>query len=832
MAQTRPWSFSKVRSRIAVGLLAWLCILIVLGAYAVVLTFETGFELRAVKTFQEQVYRPTKNLVSALQAERLASMQMLGKSSRANRQELEGQRKASDRAEEAFHRAAKALPEDMAPLLASLVNRALTKLSTLDGLRAEVDSQAVDRIHVMTAFGDAITSLAPVFNATPARGEPGIGERQRALAGLQVVRESLAREISLLGGALAAGERTAGEEIDRAFDQQVGAQQFLFRQFATELGKAQRDAFNRMHASSEFDALRSLEDAVKQADESDTEIPFSAKTWSAAGTSALSAVDDLESTFVGDLLEVSDARADAVMLRAWLITIAGVIFVILLMGVWLIVAARHVLSQLGGLQRAAHSVATTRLPHVMDLLRRGEKVEVATVAPPLEFGPDEFGDVGRAINNVEQAAVQAAIDQAELRGSRDVLISLARRFQSLVQRQLSLLDEMERRAANPDDLEQLFAVDHLATRMRRHAEDLIIISGSTPGRRWRKPIPLVDVVRSAMGEVEGYARVTLLPVPEGALAGRVVADVIHLLAELIENAVAYSPPHTKVQVGGELVANGFVVEIEDRGLGMSESELARYNQMLLDPPEFNSLSDPTRLGLFVVARLSQKHEVRVHLRPSPYGGTSVIVLVPASVVEEPGSPQPALEAGSNGSRPRVAIEPAGVDSSRVTDADERLDHETSLHSEREDAVFEDTTHFEDTTEWSMSLLDGESWLSTPAKEGNHAADLPPIAPPPKVPELEESDQISDDDDRELAAEPGLPRRVRQASLADELRETTVTETTEPPATGRSPEQIRSMMTAFQRGSTRGRTDAERHSSASDVSRRPSPRPSTTAEDKD
>src|SRR5581483_2288169 len=149
-----------------------------------------------------------------------------------------------------------------------------------------------------------------------------------------------------------------------------------------------------------------------------------------------------------------------------------------------------------------------RLPRVVEVLRRGEKVDVEKEAPALEFGPDEFGDVGRAFNAVQSVAVQAAIDQAALRtGINEVFVNLARRSQSLVQRQLTQLDAMERRTSDPEELERLFDIDHLATRMRRHAEYLIILSGSLPGRQWRKPVPMVDVVRGAVGEVEGYARV-------------------------------------------------------------------------------------------------------------------------------------------------------------------------------------------------------------------------------------------------------------------------------------------------------------------------------------
>ena len=160
-----------------------------------------------------------------------------------------------------------------------------------------------------------------------------------------------------------------------------------------------------------------------------------------------------------------------------------------------------------------------------------------------------------------------------------------------------------------------------------------MLSGSRPGRAWRRNVPMVDVVRGAVAEVEDYTRVTVLPIGSVALAGRAVGDVIHLLAELIENALSFSPPHTAVEVKGQMVANGFVIEIEDRGLGMSEEDLAMANQQIVSQQEFN-LANATRLGLYVVSRLTERHGVRAQLKESPYGGTTAVVLIPLSLVTD------------------------------------------------------------------------------------------------------------------------------------------------------------------------------------------------------
>ncbi|HET6748125.1 MAG TPA: ATP-binding protein, partial [Actinomycetes bacterium] len=203
--------------------------------------------------------------------------------------------------------------------------------------------------------------------------------------------------------------------------------------------------------------------------------------------------------------------------------------------------------------------------------------------------------------------------------------------QSLIDRQLELIDDLERNEADPDALENLFKLDHLATRMRRNSEDLIVLSGAEPARRWTQPVPLVDVVRAALAEIEDYNRVELLPIDDVGVAGQAVADIVHLLAELIENATSFSPPGTKVQVAGQAVSNGYVLEIEDRGLGMSDDELVEANERLANPPVVDfALS--RMLGLYVVARLAQRYRIKVQLRHSWYGGITALVLLPPNVV--------------------------------------------------------------------------------------------------------------------------------------------------------------------------------------------------------
>jgi signal transduction histidine kinase len=310
------------------------------------------------------------------------------------------------------------------------------------------------------------------------------------------------------------------------------------------------------------------------------------------------------------------------------IALAGLLLTIIMTTL----VGRSIIRRLRGLETTALTLAERQLPDVVARLRHGDDVDVATEAPPLRVGGDEIGRVGQAFDLVRQTAIRSAVEEARLRrGINDVFRSLARRSQSLLHRQLTLLDQMERRASDPEALDDLFRLDHLTTRMRRHAEGLVILAGAPPGRGWSSPVRMVDVMRGAIAEVEDYARVSVATRSQAALSGAAVADVIHLLAELIENATTLSPPYTSVRVSGETVANGFAIEVEDRGLGMSEQRLAELNERLASPPEFNP-SDSEQLGLFVVSQLARRHGIRVTLKASPYGGTEAVVLIPRHLV--------------------------------------------------------------------------------------------------------------------------------------------------------------------------------------------------------
>ncbi len=308
--------------------------------------------------------------------------------------------------------------------------------------------------------------------------------------------------------------------------------------------------------------------------------------------------------------------------------------------------AKSVRARLGALRRtSAHGEAELRA--LVEALRRGEGPPARAPRTEPPSGADEFELLAADLARAHDAAVGAVVRATQLSsrtGSEqkvEVFVSLARRLQSLVHREISILDELEHEIEDPDLLKGLFHVDHLATRIRRHAENLAVLGGAVSRRQWSHPVPMTEVLRSAIAEVEQYSRVKLVPPIDGTVRGHAVADVIHLLAELVENATVFSAPHTQVLLRTGLVTSGLAVEVEDRGLGMPTVEQNRMNALLADPDQVNvaSLLQDGRIGLFVVSQLARRHGIHVRLQSNIYGGVQAVLVVPEGLLGmDPGTP--------------------------------------------------------------------------------------------------------------------------------------------------------------------------------------------------
>ncbi|MER5900594.1 ATP-binding protein [Streptomyces mirabilis] len=317
-------------------------------------------------------------------------------------------------------------------------------------------------------------------------------------------------------------------------------------------------------------------------------------------------------------------------------------------------AATSVRERIGTLRRgSARTEADLRA--VVEGLRRGESPPTPKPRQRPKPDADEFellaADLSRAHDGAVTAVVQAAqlSSQAGSEQKVEVFVNLARRLQSLVHREISILDELENEIEDPDLLKGLFHVDHLATRIRRHAENLAVLGGAVSRRQWSNPVSMTEVLRSAIAEVEQYSRVKLVPPIDGTLRGHAVADVIHLLAELVENATVFSAPHTQVLLRAGLVTSGLAVEVEDRGLGMPLGEQNKMNALLTDPDQVNvaSLLQDGRIGLFVVSQLARRHGIHVRLQTNIYGGVQAVLVVPQALLgAAPGAPGDVSQAQS------------------------------------------------------------------------------------------------------------------------------------------------------------------------------------------
>jgi signal transduction histidine kinase len=570
-----------------------------------------------------------QDLLSQLATERVAAFEWLNSGRRGSDSSYLGAIHGTNQAVTSLQHglySGPAILSQARPALADLYK----ELAWLGGVRTAVEHGTIspltsfnDYNRVVDAEFDLYSQLV-VVNNTPLY--------MQAAASVEAGRsvELASREVTLVTGALMpGGQMTKPERI--LFAQTAATRQVLMTDAIQELDPALGSGYQAVQASSTYTNFAALETGITDSIGDKGPVP-GVEAFSIAAASLLQAYQRAESQ---DRVALSSMATHIGNTLLWQVGLAGGLGLLaVVLSIFLMLRfGRRISRDLTGLQRAARDLAEERLPRVVAALSRGEDVDVAAEAAPIEQGRiAETARVAEAFSSVQRTAVEAAVGQARLRaGVAQVFRNLAWRSQSLLHRQLSLLDGMERRSSEPETLEELFQLDHLTTRMRRHAEGLIILSGATPGRGWREPVPIMDVLRGAIAEVEDYKRVTVLCESQDAIVGTAVADVIHMFAELIENATTYSPASTEVMIRAERVANGFAVEIEDRGIGIGADEMAGFNDRLANPPEFD-IADSNQLGLFVVARLAAKHHIRITLRSSPFGGTSAVVLLPHQIV--------------------------------------------------------------------------------------------------------------------------------------------------------------------------------------------------------
>nr|WP_308409434.1 nitrate- and nitrite sensing domain-containing protein [Streptomyces pinistramenti] len=673
-----PGSRMALRNwRISTRLISLLALPVVaatsLGAIRIQDSMENIDQLDKMEMLTEMTRQATE-LADALQMERDKSAGPLaGSGNTKDDTNVVAPREATDRARTSFDDATGDIQGEDATMtgVRATVLEIGRQLNTLNEIRSNAYKDGDNAARTITSYNQLIDSLLSLSqDMAQATSNPEMIRSTRALAAFSSAKEYASMQRALVSAGLA---HKGGP--------QLSANDRLAGRTAEDDEKAARDRFSQIYANNAGALTRGLDgnnDEIKAA------VAFAHRAfasgsgirsqeykyldWYDSDTVKIDEMSRIETSLLTEMEQNSrelrnSASRDAIINGALILLVLGVSLV----GAF--VVARSMVRSLRRLQDTAQKVAQDRLPELVKQLSDTDPQDVDTSVESVGVhSKDEIGRVAAAFDDVHREAVRLASEQALLRGNVNAMFTnLSRRSQGLIQRQLSLISELESREADPDQLSSLFKLDHLATRMRRNGENLLVLAGEEPGRRWTRPVPLVDVLRAAASEVEQYERIELNAVPQTEVAGRVVNDLVHLLAELLENATSFSSPQTKVKVTGHALPDGRVlVEIHDTGIGLSPEDLSAINERLASPPTVD-VSVSRRMGLFVVGRLSLRHGIRIQLRPSDSGGTTALVMLPVDVAQGGKKPAPstaksvgASDVGGPSSSSRLAgLQPRG-----------------------------------------------------------------------------------------------------------------------------------------------------------------------------
>lgn len=716
--------------------------------------FSEGLELRSQTELSRSTGAMGTHATLALQKERRLTAAWLA-DPRSSRSAMEAQRETTDAAVAKLSGKADVIAEAPARVSDRLYS-VLGSVGSLEYYRDQVDDPGdITAEEALDQYTSIIDDQIQAFQELSQVDDGDLTSQAQPLIALERAAELVSREDAHLTLAWPSGRLDA--EGWSEFAKLVHTRRWLVQdQIVPSLTGSTRTQTERILRSAEWRALEAVEDQVlataAEGEDRSVELPDLRARWE----QAMDKVSPQYATMIRQqtdaLLTRSADEARSLLVTAASLSAAGLLALLLCVGLsWRI--TRSLSRRLRGLRMATLGLAEERLPDVVARLERGEKVDAESATTPLDYGHDELGQVASAFNTAQRTAVLTAVELADTRrGFQKIILGIARQSQNLVNLQLSKLDALERRHTDPEVLKGLYELDSTASQLRRYEENLVIVSGERPGRSWSEPVALIDIVRSAVGEVAEYQRVEVLTDEEVSLAPPAVADVIHLLAELIDNATVYSPAPSPVGVRAAMVAKGLAVEVEDRGLGLSEEDYASLNAQLAEPPQFDvvALADDLRLGMFVISQLAHRHGIAVTLRPSPYGGTTAIVLIPHEIVVR--------DAPDDGGAPS-APEPAAV---------------------------------RDTADGGSGGAAAGPRAAVPRPAGAVRTAPAPAADPAPAP-------------RPDGLTP-LPRRVPQTSLAAELREESVPDAGEDPGDDFTAERAASSLAGFQRGTSQARDD--------------------------
>ena len=653
----RPPRHWRVRSK----LIAALAIPTV--AFLALASFSIGASLRDAAAFADGnrlagLGRGAATLIHELQAERDLTAGYIASGQRDDlRLALTAQQQRANQAVQSYRAVEAPLYGALGPAVKGALDTARAELDRLTTLRVMARLGAATGPAIFDGYSRIVGALLAVESgAGREAGDEQLAQRIRALANLARTKEAAAQVRGRLYAIAYQGRFSFGEAEELV--SLIARRQAALDRYLAEASSPQRALYaETVRGQAVLAVVRIQQVAIRR--QLSGSLGIDPEQWRAASTTEIELLRTVERQLIEAVvaqsrdLSLSARRAAAATMLVIALILTGALAASLLV-------AQSIAQPLQRLRASALEVASGHLPAAVQQLETGGRGDLEAAVEPLPIdAEDEIGELARAFDEVHRQAVRLAGEQAALRRSvSEMFVHLARRNQALIDRQLELLDEFEREELDPGQLRKLFQLDHLATRIRRNGDNLVVLSGEESPQLWSEPLPLVDVVRAAISEVEAYTRVEFTVADEPSIVGRAVDDLAHLLAELIENATSFSPPDTKVRVDGERLSTGYLIEIADQGLGMPPEELARLNRLLEDPPLLGS-SFSRLLGIRVVGQLAARHGIRVQLRSAHHKGTVALVLVPDSLIEWPaGTHLPPVTRRSRPADVRLVTAPA------------------------------------------------------------------------------------------------------------------------------------------------------------------------------
>ncbi|MFF7638355.1 nitrate- and nitrite sensing domain-containing protein [Kitasatospora sp. NPDC008050] len=614
-------------------------------------TFSDFQRQAAQGLLAQKAGQPSNIVYYNLQEERRLSAEQLAQPGSVT-DALTRQRAATDDAVRAFQKLSRVSDSHAPAEVRDAVKAAQQAMAELPQRREAVDHGAADQASTYSFYSNLINIDLRLFTALSHVDNGEVGYISRILVDEFWAKETISREDAILARSWPSGRIPVADL--QAVQMQIGSQYFLYNsKILPYLPAAESAAVQRLTSSPAWQAKSVVEqDLLKPAAagaDGTVQLPPDQAQWRQAVDLSTPQLVSLLETRTNAVVSTGKSTILSLFLRVVLTSVIGLLAVIaVIITSWRL--TRSLRRRIVDLQDQAGELERT-LPELVERLGRGEQLEPAEESRAIATEPtsgDELTKLGQALNSARHSAVTAAVAQADQhRGFERLLQRIARRTQLLIGLQLKTLDEMERRHEDPEVLEGLFDLDHLTARLRRYEENLVILAGGQPQRRWRKPVPLLDVLRAAQGEVQDYRRILIDVEGSPWLSERAVGPVVHVLAELMENAAAFSKPPTPVEVRAAMVGRGLAVEIEDRGLGMEPEQYEAANTLMRRPPRMDVLAqaDDIRLGLYVVARLADTLGLRVEFRPSAFGGTRAVLLIPDELVTDGSSGDGQLTGG-------------------------------------------------------------------------------------------------------------------------------------------------------------------------------------------